>query len=40
LVDFLLAIKDAKHPRHEKMMDRHGPFDPSKFDPLEVSGQM
>jgi hypothetical protein len=38
--DFLGAIADPKHERHEEFMDWNGPFDPDDFDPKKTTREM
>jgi hypothetical protein len=35
--DYLVAIRDRRHPRHNELRDWRGPFDPDTFSPTEVS---
>jgi hypothetical protein len=35
--EFLQALADPDHERHEEFMEWAGPFDPEEFDPKEVT---
>ena len=38
--EYLEALADPKHERHEEFMDWNGPFDPDDFDPKEATREM
>ncbi|QGQ25740.1 plasmid pRiA4b ORF-3 family protein [Gimesia benthica] len=39
-VDFLEALADSKHERHEEFMEWGGPFEPNAFDPKQATREM
>jgi hypothetical protein len=39
-VDYLAAVADPKHERHEEMMEWRGPFDPEAFDAKKATRDM
>jgi hypothetical protein len=38
--EFLEALTDPKHERHDELLEWRGPFDPEKFDPKEATKHM
>ena len=38
--EFLEALADPKHERHEELLEWSGPFDPEKFDPKKATKAM
>jgi len=38
--EYLEALADPKHERHEEFMDWNGPFDPDDFDPKKATREM
>ncbi len=38
--EYLEALADPKHERHEEFMDWNGPFDPDDFDPKQATKEM
>ncbi len=38
--DYLEALADPEHERHEELLEWDGPFDPNKFDPKQATSRM
>jgi len=38
--DFVEAVTDPKHERHEELLEWHGPFDPNDFDSAQTTERM